>query len=37
VESKNAPANGETISRNNQNQHARRLEPAIAVLEKYLL
>jgi hypothetical protein len=37
VESKNAPANGETISRNNQSHHACGLEPAIAVLEEYLL
>jgi hypothetical protein len=36
VESKNAPANGETISGNNQNQHARRLKAAIAVLETWL-
>ncbi len=31
-----APANGETISGNDQNQHASRLEPAVEVLEKYL-
>src|SRR5208283_4351266 len=36
VEGEKAPANGETISGNDQNQHASRLEPAIAVLEKYL-
>src|SRR3974390_1616720 len=36
VEGEKALANGETISGNDQNQHAGRLEPAIAVLEKYL-
>ena len=36
MEGEKAPANGETISGNDQNQHASRLEPAVAVLEKYL-
>src|SRR5208337_5380814 len=36
VEGEKAPANGGTISGNDQNQHASRLEPPVAVLEKYL-
>ena len=36
VEGEKAPADGETISGNDQNQHASRLEPAVAVLEEYL-
>src|SRR5579864_3731364 len=37
VEGKNAPADGQSISGNNQHQHASGLEPAIAVLKKHLL